>query len=65
MVNYIIFKDNYVAIIADMFKSEGAASEARSNNWELGNRVSICLETEKNHENLCRNGRSQDLPAAH
>jgi hypothetical protein len=28
------------------------------------NHLSICLKTEENQENLCRDGRSQDLPDA-
>jgi hypothetical protein len=31
---------------------------------EFGNHLSICLKTEENQENLCRDGRSQDLPDA-
>jgi hypothetical protein len=45
----------------DKFKS----GEAHSGNSELGNHLSICLKTEENQENLCRDGRPQDLPDAY
>jgi hypothetical protein len=49
----------------DEFKIGRAAWEACSINSELGNHLSICLKTEENQENLCRDGRSQDLPDAY
>jgi hypothetical protein len=36
-----------------------------STNLELVNHLDICLKTEGNQENLCRVGRSQNLPDAH
>jgi hypothetical protein len=40
-----------------------AVWEACNSNLEFGNHLSICLKTEENQENLCRDGRSQDLSA--
>jgi hypothetical protein len=40
----------------DKFKPGG------SSNLELGNHLNICFKTEEIQENLCRDGRSQDLP---
>jgi hypothetical protein len=50
---------------SDCFKIGRAAWEACSSNFELGNHLSICLKTEENQENLCRDGRSRDLPDAY
>jgi len=33
--------------------------------WDLGNHLSICLKTEENQENRCRDDWSQSLPDAH
>jgi hypothetical protein len=30
-----------------------------------GSHLSVCLETEENQKNLCRDGRSQDLPVTY
>ena len=30
--------------------------------WNFGNQLSICLQTQETKKNLCRGGRSQDLP---
>jgi hypothetical protein len=49
----------------DEFKIGRAACKACSSNLELGNHLSICLKTEENQENLCRDGRSQDLRDAY
>jgi hypothetical protein len=32
---------------------------------EPGNHLRICLKTEEKQDNLCRDGRSQDLPDAY
>jgi hypothetical protein len=46
------------------FSWGGATWEACSVNLEKknGNHPSICSRTQENQENLCRDGRSQDLP---
>jgi hypothetical protein len=42
-----------------------AAWEARSSNLEIEKNLSIYLRMEGIQENLCRVGRSRDLPGAH
>jgi hypothetical protein len=46
----------------DEFKSGGLHEKRAAATW---NYLSICLKTEKIQENLCRDGRSQDLPDAY
>jgi hypothetical protein len=48
--------------ISDKFKS-GRLHEKRA--VATGNHLSICLKTEEKQENLCRDGRSRDLPDTH
>jgi hypothetical protein len=33
--------------------------------WNGGIRPDLCLKTPENHENVCPDGRSQDLPDAY
>jgi hypothetical protein len=41
------------------------AWDACSSDLELGNHLSICLKTEENEENICRDGQSRDFLDAH
>jgi hypothetical protein len=50
---------------SDEFKLGGLHEKHAVATWELENRLSIRLKTEENHENLCRDGGSQELPYAH
>jgi hypothetical protein len=42
----------------DEFEIRRAASETCSRNSEFGNHLSVCLKTEENQENLCRDRRT-------
>ena len=44
------------------FKSGGLHEKHVVANWKLGNHLSFRLQTQGNQKNLCRGGRSQDLP---
>jgi hypothetical protein len=45
----------------DEFKIWRASWEACSSNLEFGNHLNICLKTEENQENLCREDLNPDL----
>jgi hypothetical protein len=46
------------------FRSGGLHEKQRVATWNL-EIISICLYTEESHEDLCRDGLSQDLPDTH
>jgi len=49
-------------LVTNKFKSGGLHEKHVVATWNVGKHLSICLLTQGNQENLCRGGRSQDLP---
>jgi len=50
-------------LVTTKFKSGGLHEKHVVATWNLGNHLSICVWAQGNQENLCRGGRSQDLPS--
>jgi hypothetical protein len=46
------------------YKFGGLLVKHAVSTWDLGNHHNICLKAEENQENVCRGGRSKDLPYA-
>ena len=49
-------------LVTNKFKSEGLHEKHVVATWNLGNHLSICFKHMETKKNLCRGGRSQDLP---
>ena len=49
-------------LVTTKFKSGGLHEKHVVATWNLENHLSICFWAQGNQENLCRDGRSQDLP---
>jgi hypothetical protein len=49
----------------DEFKSGGLHEKHAVATWNLGTISALAYKTEEYQENLCRDGRSQDLPDTH
>jgi hypothetical protein len=60
----VLKKPRRRGLILKNLKREGL-HEKQAIGWELETHLRICLETEETQENLCPDGRSQDLPDAH
>ena len=51
-----------IKLVATEFKSRGPHEKYVLATWNLGNHLSICFKHRETKKNLCRGGRSQDLP---
>ena len=49
-------------LVTANFKSGGLHEKHVLATWDLGNHLSICFRHKETKKNLCRGGRSQDLP---
>jgi len=58
---YFTCKQN-MKLVTTKFKSGGLHEKHVVATWNLGNDLNICFRYRETKKNLCRGGRSQDLP---
>jgi len=61
-VAVVILHVHNMKLFTTKFKSGGLHEKHVVATWNLGNHLSICFRHRETKKNLCRDGRSQDLP---